>query len=76
MNDPKVIKESKKFVRVIIRRPHADWFNRDHGGGVPIPGIAFLDAEDKLRGTFTFRTGDGVSALIKKMKEVARRKAL
>lgn len=51
--DEKVVDLSKKFVTLILRRPHAYKFAADHKGA-SIPGIAILDAEGKLAGNFAF----------------------
>jgi hypothetical protein len=51
LGDRAVVKASEKFVRVIIRRPHAYEFRQKfRGKEVPIPGIIVLDAEGKLVG--------------------------
>jgi len=49
--DPLVGKASEKFIRVIVRRPHAYEFRQKfRGREVPIPGIVMLDANGKLLG--------------------------
>jgi hypothetical protein len=47
--DPLVVKASEKFIRVIVRRPHAYEFRQKfRGREVPIPGIVMLDGNGKL----------------------------
>ena len=49
LTDPAVVKASEKFVRLIVRRPHAYEFRQKYKGQeVPIPGIIVLDADGKL----------------------------
>ena len=48
MNDPTVVKEAAKFVRVIVRRPHAYFFLKekfDTGGSLmgTMTGVTFGD---------------------------------
>jgi hypothetical protein len=63
-----VLKASEKFVRLIIRRPHAYEFkNKDKS--VPIPGIVFLDAEGKLIRTARL---EEAKKLVEKLNEVAK----
>ena len=49
--DKTVIEFSKKYVRLIIRRPHAYWFRKQYSE-TPIPGFVFLDSEGKVIDTF------------------------
>ena len=44
MNDERLIEASKDALRVIVRRPHAYKFRKEHGKA-PIPGLVVLDAE-------------------------------
>ena len=45
LDDPAVLKASEKFVRLIVRRPHAYEFkNKDKS----VPGIVFLDGQGKV----------------------------
>jgi hypothetical protein len=47
-----VLKASEKFVRLIVRRPHAYEFRQKFKAQeVPIPGIIVLDADGKLVGS-------------------------
>lgn len=47
-----MVKASEKFVRLIVRRPHAYEFRQKFKGQeVPIPGIIVLDADGKLVGS-------------------------
>lgn len=57
------------FVRVIIRRPHAYRF-RERFAGAPIPGLAFLGPDGKMKGSLVFAGGDAKSALLAKLKEM------
>ena len=44
-----MVKASEKFVRVIVRRPHAyEFLVKFKGQGVPIPGILILADDGKL----------------------------
>ena len=62
-------KASERFVRVIVRRPHAYEFREKYRGkAVPVPGIAFLDGEGKLRTTAAIEDAE---ALVEKMRKVA-----
>jgi hypothetical protein len=63
-----VLKASEKFVRLIVRRPHAYEFKKKDTR-VPIPGIAFLDAQGKVVGTVQ---PDSAKQLVDKMNEVAK----
>ena len=63
-----MLKASEKFVRLIVRRPHAYEFkNKDKR--VPIPGIAFLDAEGKVVGTLQL---ESAKQLVDKMNELTK----
>jgi len=47
-----VLKASEKFVRLIVRRPHAYEFRQKFKGQeLPIPGIIVLNADGKLLGS-------------------------
>ena len=47
-----MVNASEKFVRLIVRRPHAYEFRQKfRGHEVPIPGIIVLDADGKLLGS-------------------------
>ena len=63
-----MLKASQKFVRLIVRRPHAYEFkNKDKS--VPIPGIVFLDGQGKVVGT---AEPESATQLVDKMTEVAK----
>jgi hypothetical protein len=63
-----VLKASEKFVRLIIRRPHAYEFkNKDKT--VPIPGVVFLDAQRKVVGTVQ---PELAKQLVEKMSELTK----
>jgi hypothetical protein len=63
-----VRKASEKFVRLIVRRPHAYEFKKQDKS-VPIPGIIFLDAQGKVVGTVQL---DSAKQLVDKMNDVAK----
>ncbi len=50
-SDKAVIESSEKYVRLILRRPHAYWFKRKYPKA-PIPGFAFLSPEGEVIDTF------------------------
>ncbi len=62
----------QNFVRIIIRRPQAYSFRSKHRG-VPIPGITFLDPDDKVLSTFSFPSKDAAESLVAKMKGAKNR---
>ena len=64
-----MVKVSERFVRLIIRRPHAYAFANEHKGA-QIPGLAVLDAEGKLAGTADL-DGDA-AAIAKELEALAR----
>ncbi len=41
--------------------------------GVPIPGITFLDLDDKVLATFSFSSKDAAESLVAKMEGVKNR---
>lgn len=63
-----MVKASEKFVRLIVRRPHA-YQLLAKGKNVPIPGIVFLDTEGKLIGTARL---EEAKKLVEKMNEVTK----
>jgi hypothetical protein len=63
-----VLKGSEKFVRLIIRRPHAYEF-KDKDKSVPIPGIVFLDSAGKVVGTVQ---PESAKQLVEKMNELTK----
>ena len=67
LDDPAVIRGAERFVRVLVRRPHAYTFADEHPGA-PIPGLAFLDAEGRLTGSFQFAGDDVRGALLRKLQ--------
>lgn len=67
MNDKKVIEASKNAVRVIVRRPHAYKFKREHQKA-PIPGLVVLDAEGKFVGGVALPSKDAVDKLVEILK--------
>lgn len=68
MNDSAVVKASEKFVRVIVRRPHAYKFvEKDQT--VAIPGIVLLDAEGNVIGSAHL---DSAENLVEKLNELVK----
>lgn len=63
-----MLKASEKFVHLIVRRPHAYEFKKKDKS-VPIPGIAFLDAQGSVVGTVEL---ESAKKLVDKMNEVAK----
>jgi hypothetical protein len=58
-----VLKASEKFVRVLVRRPHAYQFRtKFRGKDVPIPGILVLDADENLLGGYDIESAKELSA--------------
>ena len=52
LNDQAVTSASAKFVRVIVRRPHAyEFLRKFKGREIPIPGFMVLDGDGNLVGT-------------------------
>lgn len=47
-----MVKGSQAYVRVLIRRPQADRFVKEHAGS-DVPGLAVLDADGELKGAIT-----------------------
>jgi len=63
-----VLKASEKFVRIIIRRPHAYEFkNKDKGAS--IPGIVFLDAQGKVLGMAQLESGKQLAEKLNELKK-------
>jgi hypothetical protein len=63
-----VLKGSEKFVRVIVRRPHAyELKNKDKS--VAIPGIVFLDGDSKVVGTVQL---ESAKEFVEKMSELTK----
>jgi hypothetical protein len=69
LDNAAVRKASEGFVRLIVRRPHAyEFAEKYRRRAVPVPGIAFLDGEGKLRTTAAIEDAE---ALVEKMRKVA-----
>lgn len=64
-----MIRAADGFVRVIIRRPHAYRFRETHAGA-PIPGLAFLGPDGKMKGGFVFEDASAKAALLAKLNEM------
>ncbi len=68
MNAATVVKASEKFVRVIVRRPHAYKFvEKDKTAAVP--GIVFLDQEGNVVGSVQL---DSAEKLVEKMNKLVK----
>lgn len=70
LGDKPVVEASKAFVTLIVRRPHAYAFARERGG-LPIPGLAVLDADGKLKAKWP-PGGADAAAHLKEMLEKSR----
>jgi hypothetical protein len=58
VDDPAVLNASEKFVRLIVRRPHAYEFRQKFKGRVvPVPGAIVLDADGNLVESFSLDSG-------------------
>jgi hypothetical protein len=66
-----VAKASEKFVRVIVRRPHAYRFRKDHPSS-PIPGMVILDAEGAFVAGFAFKGEDQAKRLAAELEKHAK----
>ena len=63
MNDPKLIEASKNAVRVLIRRPHAYKFRRDHPKAA-IPCLAIMTADGRLLGGTAIPVKNAVATIL------------
>ena len=63
VNDPKLIKATKNMLRVIIRRPHAYKFRRDHPKAA-IPCLAIMNGAGKLLGGTEVPSAKAVETLL------------
>ncbi|MHC4514044.1 MAG: hypothetical protein ACYTGW_12890 [Planctomycetota bacterium] len=57
------MKSAAEVLRILIRRPHAYKFRRDHPKS-PIPGIVLLDANGKVLASSRLPARGGVEALL------------
>lgn len=74
MGNAKVVDASEKFICLIIRRPHAYWFNQQYSSA-PIPGIAVLDASRKIVDTFPLLLpGQTAEKLASKLQAISSKK--
>jgi hypothetical protein len=65
-----VVKASEKFVRVIVRRPHAyEFLRKFRGHEVPIPGVLFLGDDGKLLGASSLKSAE---ELAQKLHDLAK----
>ena len=63
MNDPKLIEASENAVRVLIRRPHAYKFRRDHPKAA-IPCLAIMNADGRLLGGTAVPAKNAVATIV------------
>lgn len=63
VNDPKLIQASQNAVRVIIRRPHAYKFKRDHPKAA-IPSLLVMNAAGKMLGGTAITSSNAVSTMV------------
>ena len=63
-----MLKASEKFVRLIVRRPHAYEFKKQDRS-VPIPGIVFLDGQGRVVATVQ---PESAKQLVEKMNELTK----
>ena len=77
-SDKAVIESSEKYVRLILRRPHAYWFKRKYPKA-PIPGFVFLNPEGEVIDTFALLQNgqplEKLRAMMEKIGKSALRKA-
>lgn len=64
LNDPELVKAAQDTVRILIRRPHAYRFRRDHPGA-PIPGLVLMDGNGRVLDSTRLPVRGGVKALVK-----------
>ena len=78
ISDKAVIESSNKYVRLILRRPHAYWFKRNYPKA-PIPGFVFLSPDGELIDIFASQQGgqllEKFRAIIEKVGKSGLRKA-
>ena len=63
-----MLKASAKFVRLIVRRPHAYEFKKKDNR-VPIPGIVFLNTQGKVMGMAQL---ESAKEFVEKMNEFTK----
>ena len=65
-----MVKASQKFVRVIVRRPHAyEFLRKFKGQEVPIPGVLILGDDGKLLGASSLESAE---ELAQKLHDLAK----
>ena len=74
MNDPRLIKTSKDMLRVIIRRPHAYKFRRDHPKAA-IPCLAIMNGQGKMLGGVRIPSADAVADLTERIGDELKKLA-
>lgn len=68
LNDAAVIKAADDTVRILIRRPHAYRFRKDHPGS-PIPGLVLMDHKGKVLDSARLPARRGSNALLELLKD-------
>ena len=68
MNDERVIEAANEAVRVIVRRPHAYSFLRDHRKS-RIPGLVVLNAEGEFIGAVSVPSRTAVEKVVELLRE-------
>lgn len=63
LNDAEFLKAAKDSVRILIRRPHAYRFRRNHSGA-PIPGLVLLDTKGGTLDSARLPSRGGVKSLV------------
>lgn len=70
-----MVRAAERYVRILIRRPHAYGFVAEHAPDEeprPIPGIVFLDPEGRLRGSVVLWGEDCGKNLLREMQDLAK----
>ena len=68
LNDAELVKAAENTVRILIRRPHAYRFRRDHPG-VPIPGLVLMDAKGQVLDSARLPAKGGAKTLLELLKD-------
>ena len=63
LNDAKFVKAAKDTIRILIRRPHAYKFRKDHTG-TQIPGLVLLDVKGGMLESVRLPARGGVKSLV------------
>jgi len=71
LGDETVVKGSEKFVRIIIRRPHAYSFKAKYKEA-PIPGVVVLDGDGGLKAKHDLKGEDAAQQLAEMLKKYGK----